>query len=513
MRWINKVGNKVKRGIRSWLNVQETSATQILINRNIDFEMNAIRNRIWYTGDSDELQQLYGQLQNGVDQYKFWACRSTPGMEIRKIHTGLPALIVDILTSIVLKDIDLKIEKNDVYKELWEKIEEDNNFNTVLEETVKETLYIGDGAWKLTFDTSLSPYPIIEYFPGEQIEYEYRRKRLQEIIFKTKYIHNGTEYVLRERYGYGYIKNELYKGTEKVDIAACPETAGCADYVFGGAKADIIDGAVKNHGEYMMAVPIKYMSSCKWHGRGQGIFDKKIDAFDAFDESWSQWMDALRAGRSKEYIPECLIPRNPETLELMKPNHFDNRYIKIENDMAEKGSNKIDVEQPTIPHDSYLATYCTALDQCLQGIISPSTLGIDVKKLDNADAQREKEKATLYSRDTIIHIFQDVIPKLVKIAIRSYEELHQIEMHEVDITAEFGEYANPSFESQVETIGKAKTQGIMSVETIVDELYGDTKTPDWKAEEVARIKSEQGIVSMEEPEINTNLGGFSALEG
>ena len=44
-------------------------------------------------------------------------------------------------------------------------------------------------------------------------------------------------------------------------------------------------------------------------------------------------------------------------------------------------------DQPSIPHDSYLASYVTALDLCLQGVISPSTLGIDVKKLDNAEAQ------------------------------------------------------------------------------------------------------------------------------
>ena len=63
----------------------------------------------------------------------------------------------------------------------------------------------------------------------------------------------------------------------------------------------------------------------------------------------------------------------------------------------------------------------------------------------------------------------------------------------------FGEYANPSFESQIETVGKAKTQGVMSIESIVEELYGDSKTDDWKAEEVRRIKNEQGIAELEEP--------------
>ena len=40
----------------------------------------------------------------------------------------------------------------------------------------------------------------------------------------------------------------------------------------------------------------------------------------------------------------------------------------------------------------------------------------------------------------------------------------------------------------------------MSIEAAVDELYGDSKDGEWKAEEVLRLKAEQGIVEMEEPQ-------------
>ena len=49
--------------------------------------------------------------------------------------------------------------------------------------------------------------------------------------------------------------------------------------------------------------------------------------------------------------------------------------------------------------------------------MSPSTLGIDVKKLDNAEAQREKEKATLYSRNNIVGQLQKVLPKACRYSI------------------------------------------------------------------------------------------------
>ena len=48
----------------------------------------------------------------------------------------------------------------------------------------------------------------------------------------------------------------------------------------------------------------------------------------------------------------------------------------------------------------------------------------------------------------------------------------------------------------------------MSIEASVDELYGDTKDDEWKQEEVARLKAEQGIEQMTEPELNTELDGF-----
>ncbi len=504
MRWVKNLSNNIKRGIRSWLNVQEASPTNILINEPLDYEANAIKNRIWYRGDSEELQQLYSQIDTGVDKYKFWACKSTPGQEIRKIHTGLPALVVDTLAGITLADLDIQIEKDQATQELWEQIDKDNKFRKKLEKAVKETLYIGDGAFKISFDIQLSQYPIVEFYPGDRIELVTERGRIKEIVFKTAYRHDRRDYVLYEHYGYGMITYELYRGETQVSLKSIPQTENLVDVAFGTDKPE---------GKYMMAVPIQFYESGKWDERGQSIFDKKIDSYDAFDEVWSQWMDAVRMGRAKEYIPDCLIPRNPETGELMRPNHFDNRFIAVGNDMSENAKNMIDVEQPNIPHESYLASYCTALDLCLQGLISPSTLGIDVKKLDNSEAQREKEKATLYTRGTIINALQVDIPLLVETVLKAYNEFYRKPVKPVEVTVEFGDYANPSFESQIEAISKARQGQIMSVDAAVDELYGDDKDDTWKQEEIKRLKEELGIGEVEEPGVNLEAGGFQVNIG
>ena len=220
-------------------------------------------------------------------------------------------------------------------------------------------------------------------------------------------------------------------------------------------------------------------------------------------------MDALRSGRARTYIPDCLVPKNPKTGEMLRPNPFDNRFFAGDSDMSEHGENKVQTEQPAIPHDSYLASYVTALDLCLQGIISPSTLGIDVKKLDNAEAQREKEKTTLYTRDAIIEALQTTLPELISACLNCCQVLAKQPVEEVKVDIPFGEYANPSFESQVETLAKARPGvPMMSIEAQVEELYGDSKDEQWKAEEVKRLKAEQGVAEIEEPGVNQTAGSF-----
>ena len=164
--------------------------------------------------------------------------------------------------------------------------------------------------------------------------------------------------------------------------------------------------------------------------------------------------------------------------------------------MKEGGDNRITVEQPNIPTTDYMNTYINALDLCLEGLISPSTIGVDVKKLDNAEAQREKEKATIYTRGNIIKILEDAMPRLIKIALNTYNLQCGNPIEEYKVSINFGEYANPSFESQVETIGKAKNGGFMTVETCIEQLYGDSKEDEWKEQEVERIKAELGIADV-----------------
>ena len=491
----------IKNKIRSFLKIEPPSVNQITIQQRLDFCTNAVKNRIWYRGSSQEISELYSQLD--VPSTMFWKASSTAGMEIRKIHTGLPALIVNVLANIIVHDFDGVEISRDTEREIWDKIYENNSGDELLKQCIKNTLVVGDGAFKINFDKDVDEhYPIIEYRSGEYVDFVRKRGRITEVIFVTEYISDRRKYTLKEHYGYGYVRYHLFsENGSEIPANAIPQTAW-------------ISGDVTFDNNIMLAVPCIYGSSPMFEGRGENIFDSKTDSFDALDEAWSQWLDALRAGRTKQYIPECLIPRDKNNGQPLRPNAFDNRFIAIGDDMSERGMNKVQTEQVSIPHDSYLATYITALDLCLQGIISPSTLGIDVKKMDNAEAQREKEKTTLYTRGNLVKFADGVISRLVVSVLACYHMWHKESFYpDMECTVKFGEYANPSFEAVVETVAKAKTAGIMSVEACIEEMYGDSKEQSWKDEEAARLKAEQGIAAVDDDGIITESGGFAVEVG
>ena len=490
------MSENVKQRMQSWLQITPANVHSFNIQETMDFQANVIKNRIWYLGDADELAQLYRQIDSSQNRLRFWAARSSTGREIRKMHIGLPAIMVDMLTSIIMTDFD-EVTVPDKRKDAWQQISRENKFKSLLEEAVGQTLYLGDGAFKISLDTRMSEYPIIEWYPADRIDIIYDRGRMKEVVFKTGYKEGNKQYELQEHYGFGYIRNELLHNGQKADPKNISALAGLKDIRFDDS--------------FCMAVPFYIYSNPRTKGRGKSIFDGKTDDFDSLDEVWSQWIQAMRDGRATKYIPQDLIPKNPETGALLKPNPFDNTFITMDGGMRENDTDKVEVTQPNIPHESYLSTYITALDLCLQGIISPSTIGIDVKKLDNAEAQREKEKTTLYTRGKIIDALQTTIPELINTVFKSLDTLNQVTVEETEVSVEFGDYANPSFESQIETVGKAKSSAIMSNEAVVDELYGDTKTEEWKQEEINRLNARDGVETMEEPALN--MDGLEMEQG
>lgn len=476
----------IKNMVMKMLRINPAPENRIVnITEPLSYRTNVMRNRLWLRGDASELDQFYKQTgTDAVGKARFWAAVPSQNMTIRKIHSGMPAMIVERLSDIVVADLEaVEVDKETA----WDDISEDNNFAELLGQNIIDALVAGDGSYKITVDTAVTDYPIIEFYSGDQVEYRRNRGRLHEVVFFTDYTLKDKDYRLEEIYGRGYIRYQLYDAYGKgVPLTVLPQTAALAN--------------IEYDGKFIMAVPLMFFRSSKWEGRGKSLFDSKSDNFDALDEVVSQWWDAIRAGRVQKYIPDDLVPKNPETGAPMRANPFDNQFIKIGSSMAEDSKDQITMLQPQILYEAFVGSYASALDMCLQGVMSPSTLGIDLKKTDNAEAQREKEKATLYTRGKIIDALNEVLPRLVETVLKVHDTMQTRAAGEYEVSVKFGEYASPSFDAVVETVGKARTFGVMSVERAIEEMYGDTWTDEEKAAEVARLKAEQDI--FDEPSLN-----------
>ncbi|WP_050698030.1 hypothetical protein [Anaeromassilibacillus senegalensis] len=473
--------------LRNWLQIQPATPNGIVIQEPLDFQASVIRNQIWYRGEAAELEQLYKQLgaQDSTNASRFWAAVPANAMKLRKIHSGLPAILVDTLAYLVKSDMDDVAFKDNCGEAEWKAITEELDFQDTVGQGVAGALKAADGAWKISIDITVSQYPIVEFYEADRVEYIQSRGRVIGVKFWSDHSDGYKVYRLCEEYGKGYVSYALYDGTSEVPLDRIPELAELKPVAFDG--------------DFMMAVPFKVFESAKFPGRGKALYESKLDSFDALDEVISQWWDAMRAGRVKKYIPRDLLPVDPKTGNLLPLNDFGSEYITTESLTDENGVSRIDTIQPEIRYEAFLSSYTAALDMCLQGVVSPATLGIDVGKMSSAEAQREKKDVTGYTRNTITGVLEKVLPQLVSTILMVNDLMQGRAPGNYEPSVGFGEYGAPSFDSRVETVNRAAAANTMSIETQVDELWGNSKDDGWKTGEVARIKQLRGIETVDGP--------------
>ena len=492
--------NWIQNFIKKLFRIEASRDREVVIIEPHTFLANVIKNKLWYRGDAAEIEQYFQKTARwDVEKARFWAAKAQGS--VRKMHSGIVGTVIDRYKDMILADMDeISFGENlGAIDELWNTISQQERLNDVIGEGIAGALASGDGAFKITAD-ECSQYPIVEFYDAENVDFIYIHSQLIEIKFYTDYRDGNKTFRLEEAYGHGYVRYKLYDDAGKVtELKRLPETA------------HLMDTGIP--GDLMLAVPLKILTSVKHKGRGKALFDSKTDVIDGLDEVISQWADAIRMGRIKRYIPENLIPRDPDTGELLPANPFDNDFIAIGDNMSEKANQQVEVSQPQISYEAYVNSYTSFLDMVLQGIMSPSTLGIDLKKTENAESQREKEKVTLHVRNKIVDALNEAIPELAAKIMQCHDVMCSKDPGSYEPTVKFGEYASPDFGTTVDTVGKAKQYGIMSLETSVDQLYGDTWTEEEKEEEVARLKAEQGIAEVEEPAVNMAAGLFDVNMG
>ena len=438
----------------------------------------------WAIGDTRVLEEAYKQLPDGF-RNSFW--KAVPEKNLCKRHTGIPKIILTSLVDIIAENYDgIAFDSGHNKSEAtWKAIETDNNFFGIVVKATRDTLVFGEGAFKLMNLPELSEYPIIEYVPAKKCLIEKEYGRLKQITFydNVYYDEKDNKYTLKEIYKKGGIEYKLYNDDDKeVSLSTLPETASLQDITFYD----------KN---FIAAVPFKIYESDKYEGHGESIFaGGKIDIFDALDETFSQYIETIRVSKPRAYYPADAFDIDPNTGKLKINSTVFNPILTL-NSADPYSQDKIQVVQSDLNSDEYGQTISQLITLACSGLCSPSTIAISLQNTalissDSGEAQREKEKQTLYTINKIKNSLYETLPVVISTVVKLYGFLtnKMFDIKPNNITVLFSEYANPSFEAQVECLKKAAPEvSIMTPEEIVQEKYGYTITDEEKAEYIRKL--------------------------
>ena len=454
-------------------------------------------NKIWYIGDGDELlnyytnQAAYGWVSNPIYNRNrrnyFWGISSVE-TNIKRIHSGIPRALIDTITNIV----GLPKIKTDPR---WERIADNNNFSFRLLQQVRPmSLVEGDGCWKINFNTKLSKTPLFEYYGAEDWEPIVQSEILMGIIFKSYYKDSkDRNYVLIETRSLEedgcLIEYNLFRLGKKNDLSEAdfenvPELAWLKDNPrqFIGVRK-------------LFAQPVKFYYNPLYKNRGKSLYDGAIDFFDMLDEIWSQASQTDRVSTPVEYYDTSILDRTRDGIPIL-PTKYNRQYVATVRPTTGDGVVKQDgivTTQPDLNFDKYGMLASDVLSYILIGRLSPSSLGIDVAKKDNAEAQREKEKQTLFTRNTIIDQETKQLKELINMAliIQDYLDTGVMNNTDYDVSITYDEFANPSFESELQILGPALSQGHISIKQYLRLLWGDKLDEAELAEEQQYLEENQ----------------------
>jgi len=490
-------------------------------------EANLMENKCWYVGQASELlnyytgQEVFGYFKNPIynrnERNYFWGL-SSKECNIKRIHTGIPRAIVNTLVNAIgmpiikvgngngiSKDTEGKAKETD---KLLHDILEYNDFeNKYNQEQMPLTLVEGDGCWKPIIDKDFSEYPIWQYYEAENVEYIEKYGRIIGVVFKDYYKDDkGKDYIKLETrrvsQGNSIIEYDLFrlgKNNEltQVELTEIPELADLQPVVIPQLNR-------------ILAVPCRFFFDPIYKNRGKSLFAGKVDLFDMLDEIYSQLSQTNRVSTPVEYYNTDVLEHDKNGLPIL-PNRYDRQFVAkqgIPNGDGLTNNKDIETSQPQLNFNQYIEAAKACMDMILTGQLSPATMGIDIAKRDNADAQREKEKVTIMTRNNIIDKETKIIKDICELSLmlKEYIDTDNITIQDYDISIKYNEFANPSFEQELQILGSARSQGNMSPKMFVELLYGDKISNEEKEEQIKYIEEHDSQDMF-------NLGGMNDTGG
>lgn len=359
---------------------------------------------------------------------------------------------------------------------------------------------IGDFAYRISVDQSLSDKPIIDIIEPQFLEINYHRGCVKSYVIK-QVSNQDPSYELREIHykneaGYVCIDYLFAIDNKYIDMTDESLVKACLDQFEMKSLPKNITLPFKD-----FLIVFKKNANCNQLYKGQrGVPDIQglASIEDALTESISDLIDAIRKGGIKEYVSDQLIPQD-ESGNDMRINPFNKRIIITKGSTTPgDGANLWNVVQGDIHWEAYTRTIQNLMSVAINKAgLAPTTLGLTGLESINssAESQDAREKTSMRTREIALDSWRVTLKELFNkyLQVRDYMKGLSIEDYSDLINITFNEYTNPTLENITNVLAKQVQTGLKSQITAIKELNKGM------SEEQAEMEYEQ-ILAEQNPE-------------
>lgn len=384
---------------------------------------------------------------------------------------------------------------------------EDNRFNEeILDDSIIESVGLGDCAWHVHFDPEVSSLPIIEYIPPERLAIEKKHNRIIKLIIKQQVVIDNEQ----QPYELHTIYTKNRKQYKEKGVARYRDDGIAQEFkVWNGSKyfktGETIKAVFAEYGLQkgktilpLTEFPVIYLPSKdkQNHGgaskfaRPSGLVFGLESNSSAIDEILSNCVDTVRKCFPFLLIDDQMIPSNIYG-DKDKSAFSTRRHNFVVPSNAKEPEKLLQMIQAKLNTSEYVESVKFQINLALNKVgLNAATLGLQLTGHVEAEAtQNAKERNSIRTRNRIASKFESYLSKLFAVVLQYEDYINGNTIAKDNRTGEQGIVVNEykgikaTFKKyivdtpeEVSTVIARKVQThLMSVFAAVRELH-----PDWE---------------------------------
>lgn len=456
-------------------------------------------NAIWFNGSPPAIEYFFKKTYTQLNKQEetkvydklqgFWF---RVGGDIPRVHSGLPALISKSWAKIIkTKSINYRVNDSDEETDQLKQILDDNNFINLLEKGIITESWGGYFCYKVSIDSDVSPYPIIELIDPRYIDVVLHRGRVSQIIVNIYDVTENGKRKVQEIYTkknkgvtISYRTFMLKKDTEEWEEVSNDD--GLEEF-----ESDYDMIFLKNNTSFNSRFPNS--------GLGESDYTNNQSLFQMLDAIISNTELDIDNAKAVKFVSEAITKVVENTdIGVQEKNIYDKNetVVILSNTIMQEDTfdvrKLISILQPLVRVSEFNATAKEITGRILANAsISPASIGLPgFDSIDSAaNSQRARKEITITARNEKVSRWVQFLPKFFESLLHIYDYMEKKGSRDYEVTVEFDSYETPYFEELVSTVSEAVQGGVMSRKQAVEKLYPELSEEEVK-QTVLDIKGE-----------------------